>query len=235
MPAKGDARDPRDGTEVLMRALILAGGDLPDRVALDATRAGWRDAALIIGADSGARHAAPLGLPLHLVVGDFDSLDAAERSAFEAAGVRVVAYPREKDATDTELALMAALDAGAREICIVASWGGRPDHALGTLALLAHPRLVDAGVATELLDAASRIQLVRAGDRRTFTVPIGTTISLIPWGGDAVVTATGVQWPLSNERIVAGTSRGISNVANASTVTIEVSAGALLVGDGVGG
>jgi thiamine pyrophosphokinase len=217
-----------------MRALILAGGDRPDRDALDTRFPGWRDVELVVGADAGARHAAPLGLPLHLIVGDFDSLDPAELAAFEAGGVRIEAHPTEKDATDTELALIAALEAGAHEIGIVASWGGRPDHALGTLSLLAHPRLLAAGAGAVLLDAASRIRLVRAGHRCTLNVPVGTTISLLPWGHDAVVTATGVRWPLHRETLAAGTSRGISNVATATSVDIDVERGMLFVGDGDG-
>ena len=92
-----------------MRALILAGGDQPDPRALDASWPGWSRADLVIGADGGARAAAPLGLPLHLVIGDFDTLTDAEVAQFAARGVRVERAPVEKDATDTELALLAAL------------------------------------------------------------------------------------------------------------------------------
>ena len=62
----------------------------------------------MIGVDGGARAAAPLGLTLHLIVGDFDTLRAAEVDAFAAQGVRVARSPPDKDATDTELALLAA-------------------------------------------------------------------------------------------------------------------------------
>ena len=72
-----------------MRALILAGGDQPDPRALDASWPGWSRAELVIGADGGARAAAPLGLPLHLVIGDFDTLTDAEVAQFAARGVRV--------------------------------------------------------------------------------------------------------------------------------------------------
>ena len=96
------------------------------------------------------------------------------------------------------------------------------------------PSLRGHGVAAVLLDAASRIRLVRAGHRCTLNVPVGTTVSLLPWGHDAVVTATGVRWPLHRETLAAGTSRGISNVATATSVDIDVERGMLLVGDGDG-
>ncbi len=210
-----------------MRALILAGGDQPDPALLDARWPGWRDVALVIAADGGARYAAPLGLPLHQVIGDFDSLSAGDADELEAAGVTVTRFSANKDATDTELALLAALDAGATEIALLCTWGGRSDHAIGTLALLAHPRCDAAAVV--ILDEQTRTQLVRSGTTLTLRGESGRTISLTPWGGDATVTATGVRWSLGNELLAAGGTRGISNVATAAEVVITVHNGAVLV------
>ena len=215
-----------------MRALILSGGDAPSRAALDAARPGWRDVDLVIGADSGARHAAGLGLPLHRVVGDFDSLSAAEVATFAAAGAGIERHPVDKEATDTELALLAALDAGATQISILATWGRRADHALGTAALLTHPRLAAAGATAELLDAASRIRHLQGDAVLRLELALGTIVSLIPWGGDTVVTASGLQWPLERATLRVGASRGISNVSVEPTVEIHLHHGALLVADG---
>ncbi len=215
-----------------MRALILAGGDQPDPALLDAYWPGWRDAALVIAADGGARHAAPLGVPLHQVVGDFDSLSAADADELEAAGVTVTRFPMNKDATDTELALLAALDAGATEITLLGTWGGRSDHAIGTLALLAHPRCGAASVV--ILDAQTRTRLLRAGATLTLRGAVGRIISITPWGGDATVSATGVRWTLESAVLAAGSTRGISNVATAADSMITVHNGAVLVSEGGG-
>jgi len=77
----------------------------------------------VIGVDGGARAAAPLGLTLHLIVGDFDTLRAEEVDAFAAQGVRVARSPHDKDATDTELALLAACDEGASRVEILGALG----------------------------------------------------------------------------------------------------------------
>jgi thiamine pyrophosphokinase len=215
-----------------VRALILAGGDQPDPTLLDAHWPGWRAAALVIAADGGARHAASLGLPLHQVVGDFDSLSAADADELEAAGVTIARFPTNKDATDTELALLAALDAGATEIALLCTWGGRSDHAIGTLALLAHPRCGSAAVV--ILDEQTRTQLVRSGAAITLRGEVGRIISITPWGGDATVSATGVRWPLNAAVLVAGSTRGISNVATATESIITVHNGAVLVSEGGG-
>jgi thiamine pyrophosphokinase len=215
-----------------VRALILAGGDQPDLALLDAHWPGWCDVSLVVAADGGARHAAPLGLPLHQVVGDFDSLSAADADELEAAGVTIARFPTNKDATDTELALLAALDAGATEIALLCTWGGRSDHAIGTLALLAHPRCGSAAVV--ILDEQTRTQLVRSGAAITLRGEVGRIISITPWGGDATVSATGVRWPLNAAVLVAGSTRGISNVATATESFITVHDGAVLVGEGGG-
>jgi thiamine pyrophosphokinase len=215
-----------------VRALILAGGDRPDPALLDTHWPGWRDAELVIAADGGARHAAPLGLPLHQVVGDFDSLSATDVVELEAASVTVTRFPTNKDATDTELALLAALDAGATEITLLCTWGGRSDHAIGTLALLAHPRCGAADVV--ILDEQTRTQLLRSGAGLTLRGNIGRNISLTPWGGDATVSATGVRWPLDAAVLVAGSTRGISNVATATESIITAHNGAVLVSEGGG-
>lgn len=213
-----------------MRALILAGGDQPDPALLDANWPGWRSAALVVAADGGARHAAPLGLPLHQVVGDFDSLSAEDTDELEAAGVMIARFPTNKDATDTELALLASLDAGATEITLLCSWGGRSDHAIGTLALLAHPRCGAATVV--ILDEQTRTQLVRSGAELTLRGAVGRIISITPWGGDATVSATGVRWTLDSADLIAGSTRGISNVATATESIITVHDGAVLVSEG---
>ncbi len=215
-----------------MRALILAGGDRPDPALLDAHWPGWRSAALVVAADGGARHAALLGLPLHQVVGDFDSLSAADADELEAAGVTIARFPTNKDATDTELALLAALDAGATEITLLCTWGGRSDHAIGTLALLAHPRC--GATAVVILDEQTRTQLVRAGATLTLCGAVGGIISITPWGGDATLSATGVRWTLDSALLVAGSTRGISNVATATEAIITVHDGAVLVSEGGG-
>ena len=91
----------------------------------------------------------------------------------------------------SRLALIAALDAGATQIAIIATWGGRADHALGTASLLTHPRLAAAGATAELLDAASRIRALQGDGQLRLEVGVGAIVSLIPWGGDALVSATG--------------------------------------------
>jgi thiamine pyrophosphokinase len=186
----------------------------------------------VIGVDGGARAAAPLGLILHLIVGDFDTLRADEVDAFAAQGVRVSRSPHDKDATDTELALLAACDEGASRVEILGALGalgGRSDHSLGTIALLAHPRA--RAVDCSILDATSRIRLLAAPARFASDATSGAVISLIPWGSGATVSTERLRWPLQRERLHEGSTRGLSNESLGAPF-IEVHDGSLLMSEG---
>jgi thiamine pyrophosphokinase len=212
------------------RAIVLADGDAPDRAALDSTWPGWdADLAIVVAADGGARHAARLGLRIDRWVGDGDSLPAADLEALRAAGVPVDLVPADKDETDTELSLRAAVDAGAAAITILGALGGpRLDHALANVALLAHPAL--GARPAELLDGRSRVRLLRGPATLSLDGPAGDLISLIPFGGDAGrVNTEGLRYALHDEPLVLGTARGLSNVRVAERASVTVQGGALLV------
>src|SRR5438552_7488219 len=91
----------------------------------------------VIAADSGLAVATALGVPVDHLVGDLDSVDPAAVEAAEAAGTTVDRHPAEKDATDLELALDAALTRGARQVAVVDAGGDRLDHLLANGLFLA--------------------------------------------------------------------------------------------------
>ncbi|HET9347145.1 MAG TPA: thiamine diphosphokinase [Candidatus Limnocylindrales bacterium] len=212
------------------RAIVLADGDAPDRAALDATWPGWdADLAIVVAADGGARHAAGLGLRIDRWVGDGDSLPAADLDALRAAGVPVDLVPADKDETDTELAVRAAVGAGAAAVTILGALGGpRLDHALANVALLAHPAL--GARPAELLDGRSRVRLLRGPATLSLDGPPGDLVSLVPFGVDAEgVRTEGLRYPLRDEALVLGAARGLSNVRVADRASVTTRGGAILV------
>lgn len=219
----------------MARALILADGDVPTRARLDATWPGW-DAGIefVVAADGGARHAAGLAVTLDRWVGDGDSLDATALADLEAAGIPMERARPDKDETDTELAIRAALAQGADDIVLLGALGGtRIDHALANIGLLALPGLV--GVSVVILDATARITLLEAdagGDATEATLVgrIGDIVSLLPQGAAVTgITTTGLVYPLADEPLPAGTPRGLSNVIAAPGATVRIRAGRLLI------
>lgn len=141
-------------------AVVVADGAVPVRAALDAAWPGWAEGVdLVVAADGGAAACERLGLRPDLVVGDMDSLDAAVLETLERDSVEIRRVPRDKDETDSELALLTALERGAGRITVVGAFGGpRLDHELANVALLALPR--SCGVDVALLDDRARVRLL---------------------------------------------------------------------------
>ncbi|MBW3537267.1 MAG: thiamine diphosphokinase [Actinobacteria bacterium] len=207
------------------RILVVTGGDTgPDLELVD------RDAAydLVIAADSGLDRARLLGLKPHVVVGDLDSASPDAVAWAREAGASVEEHPTHKHHTDLELSLHRALEEGPGVVELVGGSGGRPDHWLANLALLAAAaapgRTVGAWMGTW------RIDVVVAESPFVHTSEPGGLLSLVAIGGDARgVTTTGLIYPLSDEDLLWGSGRGISNVFAGGSVRVEVQSGTLLV------
>jgi thiamine pyrophosphokinase len=208
-----------------MRAVIIAGGQSRDGE-------GWPrwigEGDLIVGADGGAARALAWGRAPHVVIGDMDSLPDADRAALAARGCRFVEHPRAKDETDLELALTYAVEEGAREIVVLAALGGRLDHTLANVLLLALPVLH--GISARIVDGREEALLVRSGETAVLEGQAGDLVSLLPLAGDVRgVTTSGLAWALEGDTLRFGFSRGVSNEMTGPQARVHVAAGSLLV------
>lgn len=217
-------------------ALILADGDVGSRQALDEAWPGWAEGVdLVIAADGGARHAGPLRVTIDLWVGDGDSLPGADLERLRAAGVPIERSPVEKDQSDTELAIDAAVGRGAAAITILGAFGGRRlDHGLANASLLGLPEL--AGRQVVLLDVGARVRAVRApgpnGEPVTVSLAgaVGDLVSLLPIGTAAEgVSTDGLRYVLAGETLEPGSTRGLSNVRTNADSAVGLRRGFLLV------
>ncbi|HEX9550640.1 MAG TPA: thiamine diphosphokinase [Candidatus Limnocylindrales bacterium] len=217
------------------RAVVLADGDPPSRAGLDAAWPGWADDVdLVIAADGGARLAAALDLTIDAWVGDGDSLGPDGLDELRRQGVPIELSEIDKDASDAELGLLAAIRAGATQVTVLGALGGpRLDHALANIQLLAHPAA--AGVMVQLLDPLARVRLLAAsgdepgGVRLGLSGRPGEVVSLLPLGDVVGVTTEGLRYPLRDEDLPAGPARGLSNVREGPTASVTLRRGRLLV------
>ena len=218
MEPRGPGPQPEDGHT----ALVIAGGDAVD--ALTAFRLP-AEVTTVVVADSGLHHALALGRAVDVIVGDLDSADPAAVARAEAAGTVVERHPADKDATDLELALVTACDRGATRIVVAGLAGGRVDHLFANVLLLTSPRF--AGVQIEAWLPGARLTVVR-GETRLDGRP-GDLLSLLPAGGPAEgVRTEGLQYPLRDETLAPGSTRGVSNVFVAAEATVRVARGCVL-------
>ena len=179
----------------------------------------------VVAADGGLDRAASLGLAVDVVVGDLDSVSTAELERAAANGVRVVRHPEAKDATDLELALDEAVALGAKRVLVVASAGGRLDHLLASLLLLGSERYEALEVDAFVGDAL--VHVIRG--ERTMQGTTGDVVTLLALGEPASgVTTEGLAYPLADDRLDAGSTRGVSNVFVGAEATVSVARGVLL-------
>lgn len=181
-----------------------------------------RGATLVVAADGGANHLARIGVRPAAVVGDLDSIRPEVRAW--VGEDRVVSRP-DQDFTDLHKTLAYVIDElGAKTVVIIGGTGGRIDHAIENLALLARW----AGRAElEMHDESVRIIPVR--HEAAFTVAIGATVSLLPLGRCERVWTAGLRWPLDGEPLDLGGRTSVSNQATEERITVRVAGGTLLV------
>jgi thiamine pyrophosphokinase len=206
------------------RAVIFANGELNHP---DAARRQVRPGDLLIAADGGARLCSQLGLSPDVLIGDFDSLKEAELADLTAKGTQVIQHPMRKDYTDLELALRHAHSLGIEEAIVVAALGARWDQTLANLLLPASKEL--AGMSIRLADGPQEVYLLQPGEVNSLQGRSRDTVSLIPLGGDALgVTTHGLEYPLQDETLYFGATRGLSNVLLGQQAQVILAHGLLL-------
>ena len=168
----------------------------------------------VVVADGGAAIAGRLGLTPTIIVGDYDSCDPTSLALIETwreAGIEVRTYQHDtKWETDTELALLAALELNPTRIYILGATGGRLDHTLANVLLLTHPLLQEIDV--RIVEERQEVFLAKKGRWNSIAGAPGDTVTLIPIGGDVNgVTLRGLRYPLDNQTLPVGRGRGVSN------------------------
>ncbi len=177
---------------------------------------------MVIAADRGADNAIALGLTVDLLVGDLDSVSEETLAACNT----VAQHPVDKDVTDLELALAAAVDAGADMVTVVTSAGGRFDHALANLLVAASDRW--SALKVDLVVDRAHVHVVR--DTVILQGRVGEPVSLLAVGQPVSgVSTTGLRWPLSGARLEAGLGLGVSNEFAQSEASVTVGTGVVLV------
>lgn len=212
-------------------AIVLLDGEVPGRRLLDEAWPSWADATeLVVAADGGARHAKALGLRIDVWVGDGDSVDGELLARLTADGVDVRRSPADKDETDAELAINAAIALGRDRLVVLGGLGGRRlDHALANLGLFENPLLRTRRA--ELYDErAARVRLMTGPSDLELPGRAGDIVTLLPLGSDARgVTTTNLRYPLVDEDLELGRTRGVSNVRTSATAAVHLESGRLLV------
>ncbi len=156
----------------------------------------------IICADGGIRASYALGLHPSRYIGDYDSADQPDVPD-------LIKLPCRKNMTDSEAAIDLAIEDGCTDITILGGLGGRFDHTMGNIGMLAAytgkiPHI-------EILDGWNRVFLSDPGTVRVSRHGF-KYISIIAYGSEVSgITLRGVKYLLDDYTLSNETTRGVSN------------------------
>ena len=166
----------------------------------------------VLAADGGLRYLKGNGIEPDIILGDFDSLNAVPE------GGNVIKLPTHKDDTDSGAAIKLGLSRGYSVFHIYGGVGGRLDHTLANISLLAY--LADKGcrgylhgdgiVITAIKDASVSFPAEKTG-----------TFSAFSYTEKCTVTLSGFEYELSDHELTSLYPLGVSNsfVGREATVT----------------
>ena len=175
----------------------------------------------VIAVDGGFASLAAVGCAPDLAIGDFDSL------GYVPEGVEVLAFPPEKDASDMELALGEAVARGADAVEVYGALGGRLDHTLANLQLLAS--FAERGLTVTAVGERERIAfLVGPGELRLDAAGAGI-VSVFSLTDVSGVVEEGLKYGLDGVALTNRTSRGLSNEFIGTPARIALESGTLAV------
>lgn len=187
---------------------------------------------IVIAVDGALHLFAKLQLRPHVVLGDFDSVSTEVLSQY--ADCERQEFPRDKDATDGELAIRYAIERECRDILIY----GAIDTNFETDQMLANIFLLDLierlsrnlkpGAIGTLIDHRQKISLWANSTLRFAAVP-GDLFSVIPISDRIIISIRGAKWNLESRRVYRGDSWTLRNEAASNEVEIFIRGTALLI------
>ena len=209
-----------------MLGIIFTGGDGPTPGFVGRLIEQEAKDALVIAADSGLLAAENAGIKPRWVVGDMDSIDDQSRLCALPPD-SVIRHERDKDYTDTELALSLAVEKGCDAVWIIGGGGGRIDHLFALRSLFEREffpcRWITDSANIRCIDAKrspNEICLRHEKDAPVSVFPLGVG----PWEAES----TGLKWPLAGLPWDRGFF-GLSNVAQDGEFSVMARKGRFMI------
>lgn len=114
-----------------MKAVIISGGTPPNQKIFNEE---ILNANILLAADKGLESFLYYNIEPHYALGDFDSINLKIMEKIKKT--KILKYNSDKDSTDSEIALLKAIELGIDEIVLLGVTGTRIDHMLSNLGLL---------------------------------------------------------------------------------------------------
>jgi thiamine pyrophosphokinase len=155
-------------------------------------------------------------------LGDGDSVSSEARAWAESLHIPMDFFPKDKDYTDTQLALLKAQEENQGSLLLSGVFGNRFDHAYNTLFTCAFSPLQ-----CILADHKEALFYLHGGEEIALTCKeIPTAVSLIPFSARCQgVSCRGLHWELNDALLLQGVPNATSNRLADGESTFSVSLG----------
>lgn len=175
----------------------------------------------VVAVDGGLHYLHEMGVVPDLILGDMDSVDPSLLRQYSKVPFKK--YDRDKDKSDTEIAVELLLEQGFTKVHLFSSFGKRVDHSLYNIQLLRrYPKKL-------VLENQTDHSFVLREGRVRLTCAPGDVFSLIPLSDQVFeVLTVGMRWELDYQTLSAQ-CMSLSNEAIGDDVQIEVGQGDLLI------
>ncbi len=176
---------------------------------------------IVIAADAGIKHLEKSGMVADYIIGDFDSLGK------NPEGENVIALKPEKDVTDMHAAVEIGIEKGFSEFVIYGATGGRLDHTLANIQLVAS--LAEKGMKASVRDGETVITAV-CNSSVSFSSEHKGYISVFAHSDVCTgVTVKGLKYELENAELKNMFALGVSNEFIGKESSISVDKGILIL------
>lgn len=185
---------------------------------------------LFVGVDGGSVKLLQEHLPMHLAIGDFDSITMAEKLQVSAVADQLIELPSQKDNTDFEEALLWIQEFHPHTtVHVFGAFGGRVDHAISCLWTVFRPNLQPLIPYLILEDLYNHVSFVLPGKHTLVKREQACYLSFITMTAVKGLTLRHVQYPLEKADYAYPVAL-ISNEFLQESMEFEFTEGLILVG-----
>ncbi|OYP02998.1 thiamine diphosphokinase [Lachnotalea glycerini] len=150
----------------------------------------------MIGVDKGIEICYEYEIMPSIIMGDFDSVRMDTLKYYENhSDIKIHRFKPEKDDTDTQMAILWAVQIESTEIAIIGATGSRIDHLLGNIQSLSIA--LEKNINCYIIDSNNKIMLIKDSLEIKKKEQYGTYLSLLALTNQVTgLTLTGFKYPL---------------------------------------
>ncbi|MBC7088271.1 MAG: thiamine diphosphokinase [Tissierellales bacterium] len=194
-----------------MNILIVSGGK---KISKEKLKELCKANDLIVAADSGADQLIDLNILPDYLIGDLDSISLKSKKLLETKDINVIIYPKEKDKSDTEIALDLVIKKSPTTITFTSVIGTRMDHSLSNIFLL--KKLYDLNIDSQIIDDNNLIKILN-NEQSIINPSDFDYVSIVPISLDGIIISIkGFHYNLDKQFVKFGSSMCISNEMNSN-------------------